>query len=761
MPEFDTKPILAGLNDRQREAVQTTEGPVLVVAGPGSGKTRVLTCRIAWLLASEVARPYQILALTFTNKAAREMRERVEKLLPDGMAKGMWVGTFHAQMVRLLRVEARHLGFTSDFTIYDTGDSERILKQLIEAHDYDPKIIKPRVVQNYISGAKNARLSPDQMEAHAESKQAKVAADLYMPYNAALQAANAFDFDDLLLKPLELFERQPDILQKYQQKWSHVLIDEYQDTNRVQYLLAYALAKEHRNLCVVGDDAQSIYAFRGADIKNILSFEEDFEEARIVRLEQNYRSTKNILRVADSVIAKNANQIKKTLWTQNDHGNPITLIFAAHDRDEAHRAVEIIRRERAQSNLKLQDFAVLYRTNAQSRTFEDALRREGLPYRIVGSLSFYQRKEIRDAIAYLRLLVNPNDIASFQRVVNHPKRGIGLKSQQKIIEYARQPEYDLGTALDEIERVPIPRRAQNALTNFVALIKDHTEGMETGMDLVELAASLFRKSGLIGDLELDETQSGESRLRNIHELLQAIQEYTEEDQSRTLSSYLQSIALMTDADTDKSDADSVTLMTLHASKGLEFEVVFIAGLEERLLPLIRGEQVISPSDLEEERRLFYVGITRAKSRLYLGQAKVRSRYGGHAEYAEPSRFIGEIDPTVLNARATEGTRKHRSWQSKKSFRGPQNRFGDPRHSSYGGQRFRVTSARVSGRPAKNYQPGDPSTFKLGVRVNHREYGSGKVTHVEGRGETTTVTVDFSKFGRKRLRVAFAPMEVIE
>ncbi len=758
MPEFDTKPILAGLNDRQREAVQTTEGPLLVVAGPGSGKTRVLTCRIAWLLASEAARPYQILALTFTNKAAREMRERVEKLLPDGMAKGMWVGTFHAQMVRLLRMEASHLGFTSDFTIYDTGDSERILKQLIKEYGYDPKVIKSRTVQNYISGAKNARASSDQMNARAESKQAKIAASLYVHYNAALQAANAFDFDDLLLKPLELFEQQPEILQKYQQKWSHVLIDEYQDTNRVQYLLARSLTGAHRNLCVVGDDAQSIYAFRGADIQNILSFKEDFEEAKIVRLEQNYRSTRNILKAADSVIAENSNQIKKTLWTDNEAGQPITLIQAASDRDEANRAVDIIRKERGRTNLKLQDFAILYRTNAQSRTFEDALRKKDIRYRVVGSLSFYERKEIRDAIAYLRLLVNPNDVASFQRVVNYPARGIGIRSQQVILEYARQPGYDLSTALRESERLPISSRAKNSLTEFATLIRNHTAKLET-MEPSEVAVSLCKKSGFMRELESDETPSGLSRQNNLHELFQAIQSHTDEDASHTLSSYLQIVALMTDADTDKSSADRVVLMTLHASKGLEFQVVFIGGLEDKLLPYIRGEG-IDPASLEEERRLFYVGITRAKSRLYLGRAKVRSRYGGDFSYTQPSRFIDEIDPSVLSTRSTRAPWQHRSGASKKSYRGSRNRFGGSKRSNSGGNRSQRSGSGSSRKMGNNLRPGDPSTFKVGAQVQHQNYGKGWITHIEGGGSATKVTVEFNNFGQKQLRAGIAPMRVI-
>ena len=425
MPVFDTTPILDELNDRQREAVETAEGPVLVVAGPGSGKTRVLTCRIAWILATQTARPYQILALTFTNKAAKEMLERVENLLPPGMTSGMWIGTFHAQMARLLRIEAESIGFTRDFTIYDTDDSERIIKQLIEAEGFDLKEVRPRAVRAYISEAKNARLPIEEIRRGKKSRQYRVAVKLFDSYNDALQAANAFDFDDLLLKPLEIFDKHPDVLEKYQNKWTHVLIDEYQDTNRVQYTLANALAGKHRNLCVVGDDAQSIYSFRGADIRNILSFEKDYPEAKLIRLEQNYRSTKSILGLADAIITHNHDQIQKTLWTHNGTGDPVALIEARSDRDEAKRAVGIIRGDRIRNALNYRDFAILYRTNAQSRTFEEALRREDIPYQIIGGISFYQRKEIKDALAYLRLLVNPGDVSSFQRVINYPRRGIG------------------------------------------------------------------------------------------------------------------------------------------------------------------------------------------------------------------------------------------------------------------------------------------------------------------------------------------------
>lgn len=754
---FDLDLIIAGLNDRQKEAVKATKGPVLVVAGPGSGKTRVLTCRIAWLLATQEARPDQVLALTFTNKAAREMRERVQKLLPRGMAKGMWIGTFHSQMVRLLRVEAKHLGYTSDFTIYDPNDSDRLLKQLIDESDFDPKVIKPRTIRSYISSAKNAQQSAGEMEMAAKSKQAKAAAKLFDPFNDALKGANAFDFDDLLLKPLEIFEQYPDILQKYQHKWSHVLIDEYQDTNRVQYSLAYALSGGHRNLCVVGDDAQSIYSFRGADIQNILSFERDFDEAKVVRLEQNYRSTENILNAADSVIANNTNQIRKTLWTTNQTGEQITLIEALNGRDEAYQAVKTIRGHRAKSNLKFQDFAILYRTNVQSRAFEDALRSNDIPYRVIGGTSFYERKEIKDAIAYLRLLVNPNDVSSFQRIVNYPARGIGLKSQQKILEFARQPEYDLKYTLSEVQNLSIPQRSKHALNGFVELIRSHTEDVHSGMKPNKVAESLLKKSGLIGELNLDETPSGQDRIKNVEGFLQGLEEYAEIDPSHTLSSYLQMISLMTDADTDKSSDDRVILMTLHASKGLEFQVVFIGGLEERLLPLIRGEE-ISEAALEEERRLFYVGVTRAKSRLYLGRAQYRSRYGGADESYDPSRFIFEIDPRVLKNRVAKSPRTTQSNRSKfkRNSLGQSQRSGRPNRA---GNRHRVLSSKPTG--SRTIRPRNLENFTRGAHVKHERYGLGRILLVEGRGENIIVTVSFDKFDQKRLRVKFAPMDVIQ
>ena len=755
MPEFDTTPILEGLNDRQKEAVETVDGPVLVVAGPGSGKTRVLTCRIAWILATQTARPYQILALTFTNKAAREMLERVKKLLPPGMAQGMWIGTFHAQMARLLRVEAESIGFTRDFTIYDTDDSERILKQLIDESGFDRKMVKPRTVHAYISEAKNARRPIEEIRQNTKSRQYRAAVELFDLYNNALLAANAFDFDDLLLKPLDIFDKHPDILEKYQNKWTHVLIDEYQDTNRVQYALANALAGKHRNLCVVGDDAQSIYSFRGADIRNILSFERDFQEAKVVRLEQNYRSTKTILSLADSIITHNYDQIQKTLWTDNETGSPVALIDAGSGRDEAKRAVGIIRDERIRSALNYRDFAILYRTNVQSRAFEEALRREGVPYQIIGGISFYQRKEIKDALAYLRLLVNPGDVSSFQRVINYPRRGIGIKSQQRIFEYMRSTGRGLREIIQEdlISYVNVQGRAKDQIQAFTRLINHHAAEAAAGEAPVEVAAVLFRESRLMDDLQEDNTPTGQMRLENIHELLRAIQDHDYGDEAHTLSNYLQAVALMTDADQDNSDSDRVVLMTLHASKGLEFEVVFIGGMEDGLLPLIRGDK-ISKEALEEERRLFYVGATRAKSRLYLGRAKVRSRYGGRVDYPDISRFIQEIKPGALNKRrSSTSSRKRNSFRRSRGHRS-----GGSVGASFTGNRPRAQAPKspATGRVSSC----DPSDLSVGILVSHKNYGIGRIVHLEGSGSTTTATVEFSTHGRKRLMVSFAPMKVI-
>jgi len=759
MSEIDTTPILDGLNDRQKEAVLTTDGPLLVIAGPGSGKTRVLTSRIAWLLAAQKAAPYQVLALTFTNKAAEEMNHRVKNLIPTAMTNKMWIGTFHALMARLLRIEAKHIGFTSDFTIYDTDDADRQIKLLITEHDYDPKKIKPRAVRSYISLAKNKRMTSDQMKLDAKSRNAEIAAKLYDPYSEALKTSNALDFDDLLLKPLDLFAQNPDVLAKYQQKWSYIMIDEYQDTNHVQYMLAKSLSGMHRNLCVVGDDAQSIYSFRGADISNIFSFEKDFSEATVVRLEENYRSTSAILNLADSVISNNKQRIEKTLWTANEIGKPVSLIDSHNDRDEAQRTVRLIREEMPRGSFRHKDFAILYRTNAQSRVFEEALRQAGVPYQIIGGISFYQRREIKDAIAYLRLLVNPDDLSSFQRVINYPGRGIGAKSVQNIIEFIRQGSFTLSDGLKQIESLPILKRAQNSLQKFVTMIDDHSRRVELGHNPSKIANSLFHESGMFDDLESDETLVGQGRIENLRELLNGLEKYINENESASLSSFLQDISLLTDAD-DKSTSDQVTLMTLHASKGLEFSVVFIVGLEEGVLPLIREEK-ISPLQLEEERRLFYVGITRAKKRLFLSWAKLRYRYGGKVEYNQPSRFVDEVTSKNIKTRRSAFKTPTVSRSTNQAPSRPdrhQSKLGPSTIENFRSKHPKQSASKISGSKVINTHT---SQFKKGTKVRHKTYGIGIIMNVEGKGTSTTVTILFEKFGNRMMRVAFAPLQVID
>ena len=736
-PTKEATHILDGLNAAQKTAVEATDGPVLIVAGPGSGKTRVLTARMAYLLATGQARPYEILALTFTNKAAREMQERVHALVSKDAGRGMWLGTFHSIFARLLRRDGEHLGFTRDFSIYDTDDTERVLRQLMERLGVDKKHYSPRSMRSIISGAKNAMISPAALTQDARGPFQEKAAQLYGPYQQALQRANALDFDDLLLKPLELFQKKPSILRKYQQRWTHVHIDEYQDTNRAQYLLAKAVADEHKNICVVGDDAQSIYAFRGADITNILSFQRDYPDAKVVRLEQNYRSTKNILRLADSVIKNNTRQLKKDLWTNNGDGEPIRLLRALSEKDEAQKAERIIRQMRVRHGYSYNDFAILYRTNAQSRSFEEALRREGVPYRLVGGLSFYQRKEIKDALAYLRLLVNPHDLASLRRIINYPTRGIGHKTQDIILKFASRHAIAPWRALERLEEVGLSPRAHKAVASFHALLRKH---IEMAGAPARVAKALLQEAGLNRDLRKEHTQEGLMRWENVQELISAIAEYSgSADEDASLSGFLQEISLLTDADAADVASERVTLMTLHASKGLEFPVVFIGGMEEGLFPLQSAER--DRDSMEEERRLFYVGATRAKGHLYLAHARTRYRYGKHDECKE-SRFLKEIDPAVL---ATgDGRSTHERWRGGAKSKSAR---------SFAARRtpFLEDSASIL----------DIHKIAAGVRVRHNQFGEGKVVATSGRGDRKAAIVFFKEIGQKKLMLRMAKLRVVE
>ncbi|MEM6784187.1 MAG: UvrD-helicase domain-containing protein [Bacteroidota bacterium] len=775
----DPNAILAGLNPAQQEAAAALDGPVMIIAGPGSGKTRTLTHRIAYLLATKRAKPWEVLALTFTNKAAREMKARAVALVGEGAGRGLWMGTFHSTFARILRMEAEPIGFTKDFTIYDSDDSEKTLKELMGRYGIDAKKFKPRAVRGRLSGAKNQMVSPDDYARLAADPFEEAVAKLYRPYQEALRRANAMDFDDLLIWPIRLFENHPEVLAKYQAKWRYLHIDEYQDTNQAQYQLAKLLAAKHKNICVVGDDAQSIYAFRGADIQNILSFQKDYPDATVVRLEQNYRSTQRILKLADAIIKQNRDQLDKTLWTDNREGDPVRVTEALSERDEAQRIERTVRDLNARAGVLPRDVAVLYRTNAQSRSLEEALRRGGIPYRLVGGISFYQRAEIKDALAYLRLAVNPNDVASIRRVINTPTRGIGAKTMQRLEQYAATEGLTLWQAIERVHETGLSVRASNAISTFGFLVAHHAAKAET-TPAHELAQSLLQESGLMTDLRNQNTPESLARLENVHELLNAIAEFAdipaaraegaEETPPRTLSEFLQEVSLVTDLDSVSDDDNRVTLMTLHASKGLEFKVVFLVGLEEGLFPLAKAAQ--DPKELEEERRLFYVGVTRAEELLQLSYARSRYRYG-ESQGAVRSRFLDELDGLDDVLRTDTG----------RAFRPKKGRFelGGGGTGGYGevdphyyrrnlrGEKGAKKPRRTKRMPAAEPEPqgrrivydeGEGGELRPGMQVEHPKFGVGKVMGVEGRGDRASATVYFQRVGQKKLRLKFARLKVV-
>ena len=751
--------ILGGLNPEQRKAVQATDGPVMIIAGPGSGKTRTLTHRIAYLLAAGKARPHEIIALTFTNKAAREMKQRVQQLVGE-RTKGMWVGTFHASFARLLRREGDKIGYSRDFSIYDTDDSKRIVKAQLNRLNIDTSRFKPRTLQRLISSAKNEMITPQEYANMARGAMQEKAAQVYPGYQQTLRQSNAMDFDDLLIKPVELFDQHEDVLEKYQQRWQYIHIDEYQDTNHAQYVLAKKLAGGHQNLCVVGDDAQSIYAFRGADITNILSFERDYPDATTIRLEQNYRSTQKILKLADSIIDQNEDQLEKSLWTENDEGAPVTLLEALSEKDEAQKIERRIRDLHLREDLKYSDFAVLYRTNAQSRSLEEAMRRANIPYQVIGGMSFYERKEIKDVMAYLRLVVNPNDSASIRRVINYPTRGIGAKTQERVIRFANEEGLTLWQAIERVEDIDtLSTRAQNAVGTFRFLIAKYAAKAEDA-PADELARDLIQEAGLLSELRKEHTQENLVRWENVQELISAIAEYVgNANENANLSTFLQEVALLTDQDNEYDDPNRVTLMTMHASKGLEFPVVFVSGMEEGLFPLSRATE--EREELEEERRLFYVGATRAEERLFLTYARSRYRYG-ERQSATRSRFLEEIDPDVVRTevdgeldqkkdRFSAGDGQTRSYDDmdphyyRQSLSGP-------------GKKKRVkreTKSTSSGSGRRVVYDEGQGEIRPGVRVEHRKFGEGKVLSMEGQGEKATAVVFFEDVGQKKLKLKYA------
>ncbi|WP_263835555.1 ATP-dependent helicase [Salinibacter sp.] len=767
-PEAEQR-ILDGLNDKQREAVTTTEGPVMIIAGPGSGKTRALTHRIAYLLAAGQAQPRDILALTFTNKAANEMQERVEALVGDD-ARGMWVGTFHSSFARLLRMEGDKIGYSEDFSIYDTTDSKRLIRQQMKGRNLDTDVVKPRSVQRMISSAKNEMIDPQEYADLARGDQQEIVAEVYPAYERALQQANALDFDDLLLKPIELFEQHEDVLEKYQRRWQYVHIDEYQDTNQAQYVLARTLSGRHKNLCVVGDDAQSIYAFRGADITNILNFDNDYPDATTIRLERNYRSTENIIRLADSIIEENDDQIEKSLWTDNAEGEYVALMEALSEKDEAQKIERRVRDLHLRDGMEYGDFAVLYRTNAQSRAIEEALRKENVPYRVIGGTSFYERKEIKDVLAYLKLLVNPNDTASLQRVINYPTRGIGDKTQARLQRYAQQQGLSLWQAVERVEEIEtLGTRAERAVGKFRRLIARYASKAGTGsVPADELARDLIQDAGLLSELRKEHTRENLQRWENVQELISALAEYVESTEDATISTFLQEVALMTGQDEAEGGDDKVTLMTLHAAKGTEFPVVFVAGLEEGLFPLEKATQ--EKAELEEERRLFYVGVTRAEERLYLSWARSRYRYGEQTSNTR-SRFLEEVDSDVVRTEAGgeleqqtdrfsagDGSSQDYEEMDPHYYRQDLSGNGGTTSSSDGLKRIESTDGGGGRRVVYDEGHGE---IVPGARVEHQKFGRGKVQSLEGEGDKATAVVFFgSDVGNKKLKLKYANLRVV-
>ncbi len=738
---------LIDLNNVQKEAVKKVEGPTLIVAGAGSGKTRVLTYKVAYLLQIGVP-AYQILALTFTNKAADEMKQRIISLVGE-KSRQLWMGTFHSLFARILRQESQALGFTSNFSIYDTDDSKKLIKNLLDSNNLHIENYKPSKIHSIISKAKNRLLSPDEFLNESKNIFEEKIAQIYSQYQSGLHANNAMDFDDLIIKPIELFEKKSKILEKYQDRFRFILVDEYQDTNRAQYRLIKLLSKKYQNISVVGDDSQSIYSFRGAEIQNILDFERDFPDCQIFRLEQNYRSTKLILAASDQVIKNNSRRIDKNLWTENTEGEKITVLKCGDDREEASRIVDKIKSEATIKKIDLKDIAVLYRTNAQSRTLEDALRRSSISYIMVGGVEFYKRKEIKDILAYLRLITNPFDNVSFSRIVNYPARGIGETTIKIIEKYAAKFEcsyLDILSKCDEIYE--FPKKTVNSLKGFYTFIKKYQELLKT-LTLSEFSRTLVEEIGILREFKEEGTLEALSRWENVQELLNAITEYSTEKEGSTLEMFLQEVSLLSDIDKWDDSKNRVTLMTLHAAKGLEFKVVFITGLEEGLFPIYSA--FLDSENLEEERRLFYVGITRAMDKLYLSHAEQRYKFG-ELNYSTPSRFLSEIDEHLIEKyefyyhnrkSATKNLFELRNIRKKKSEVDSVKKYFDNNSYDY------ENESQL------------PVNLKIGSVVNHVQFGEGKIIALNGNGSDAKAVVSFESVGQKNLLLKYANLRVIK
>ena len=749
------KDFLNNLNNSQLESTLQMDGPMIVIAGAGSGKTRVLTYKIAYLM-TEGVDPFNILALTFTNKAAKEMKERIATIVGNE-AKNLWMGTFHSVFARILRIEAHKIGYTSNFTIYDSDDSQKLVSRIIKEFNLDKDQYKYKSIFSRISSMKNSFISPNDYLNNEElllSDKISNRSKFYQIYNEYVERcfkAGAMDFDDLLLKTNELLNSYPDTLSKYQNIFKYILVDEYQDTNHSQYLIIRALSDKFQNICVVGDDAQSIYSFRGANINNILNFQKDFPDSKIFRLEQNYRSTKNIVNAANSLIENNQKRLKKNVWTENESGEKISVNKLLTDGEEGRFVASSIFENKMQSQLQNSDFAILYRTNAQSRSFEDALRKKNISYRVYGGLSFYQRKEIKDVLAYLRLLINPDDEQAFKRIINFPARGIGQTTLNKIaVEAKNSSVSDYIFIKDFLKSSEILNNStKNKLLDFVIMIESIKNKLEHA-DVFDITKEVLKLSGLYNLYKNDESLEGINRIQNIEELLNGIKDFVENNEKgqASVSFFLQDVALATDQDNDTNDKNKVSLMTIHLAKGLEFPYVYIVGLEENLFP--SAMNLNSRTELEEERRLFYVALTRAEKKIYLSYVLSRYRWGKPID-SEKSRFIDEIKGEYLQNNVIQRSIS-KDFSQKSQF----NKVG-------------IRYKKPETRPAKNFVKLKTSSFKsnlfdskliVGNIVIHERFGKGEVISIEGQGGDRKAEIKFEKGGLKKLLLRFSRLEII-
>jgi DNA helicase-2/ATP-dependent DNA helicase PcrA len=755
--------LLQNLNPSQLEPTLQTDGPMIVIAGAGSGKTRVLTYKIAYLMSKGVD-AFNILALTFTNKAAREMKERISSMLDDNESKNLWIGTFHSVFAKILRIEADKLGYPSNFTIYDTQDSQKLVSSIISELNLDKEIYKYKQIYSRISSYKNSLITVkaynsnnELIESDRQARRPRLI-DIYSEYVNRCFKAGAMDFDDLLLKTNELLSRFPQVLSKYQNMFRYVLVDEYQDTNHSQYLIVKALSDKFQNICVVGDDAQSIYGFRGANINNILNFQKDYDDVKLFKLEQNYRSTKNIVKAANSLIEKNQKRLEKVVWTDNDEGSKIKVNRLLTDGEEGRFVASSIFENKNSQQLQNKDFAILYRTNAQSRAFEDSLRKRNIPYRVYGGLSFYQRKEIKDVLAYLRLIINENDEEAFKRVINFPTRGIGQTTINKLIVQANTTNVSLFSLCKDLDRIEvnISTSIKLKVSNFVNLIESFKISART-KNAFDIANEVVNDTGIIKTYSALTSVEDQAKIQNIEEMLNGIKDFVEiqkeiPESTGSISEFLEDVALATDLDKDDQDTNKVALMTIHLAKGLEFPIVYIVGLEENLFP--SAMNLNSRNDLEEERRLFYVALTRAEKEAYLSYALSRYRWGKLTD-SEPSRFIDEINEEYLDILTPINENKFKSLIR-----------STPNHEpSFNKLRFKKVTAKPKGNFKKIQETSNKSNLfdnklVVGNVVEHIRFGKGEVVNIEGRGADVKAEIKFENGGLKKLLLRFAKLKII-